>query len=889
MIFLLHLLPNRTYGQCAGASSCVSNLANYKCINVGLATDIIAQGNLLAYPSPALTQPQKIIVNSFIRFNTPYLFAPGSEIILLPGAQLFVDAKMRFNDVTIRGCGGSWLNIVVSATGQLSVLNSDISNSCEGIVLQSGARVEVVSTVFTDNYSCIQATGNVLLLKGGITHNTFDGTVHTASSCNPTNPTAIRLTNVPYILIGNKNESGMPNEVFGYDRGIQSNNTNIDVVHTAFRNGHIQTAAIELDGTNGVYTANITGRGKYASSPIFVENFGAAIHADNYNLTVQKARFRTETYNILMEDSDFPVKFDVTESRFEDYVTDAIYLHHVIFNKFNVKGCEFFDENFAEGGRSAGIHLDASGPASIQVELNIALNYFYDNAKPTGLGGPYQTYGVWSNPSHNLRIHDNVFQQNYQTSIQHEYKGVWLYGGQYHEVNNNVFNGAFGPMTLPSSQHWDYRGIDITFTDQAVISCNYPTNFNYGTCFYGTCDHTDFKYNTTSGNLTGLYLYPGTTIGQQPKSENLWPGDLPNDIAEAKFDGDPLPNALLASQFKVNSANTASNYWPNPRVPATGWFVYSGNEPGPQIGCTSPPGPGPGPESPKSERERQAITGEFLPYKGYPASTWEAKLDALATLVAHPELLTSGSADAQFYNANSTGNLGKLQNVLQSWNIIMQFSASLESNWNSNQADIAQKIGTLVDQTNLMEQAQTEAEQLQIAQTIANLQTQLQALQATNQNYSAQYHSEVNNRANTLLAKLGNLATTDVWETNLKTVLTLLAQQLLAGGATWTAAQQSTLHGIADQCRHEGGIGVEMARVAIESLDYDEETKCPGKGDGKDRSSLATHLPARLAPNPANDRCLVFFEQPTSGTLLVRDGQGQVVQTIQIKDESLLE
>ena len=71
-----------------------------------------------------------------------------------------------------------------------------------------------------------------------------------------------------------------------------------------------------------------------------------------------------------------------------------------------------------------------------------------------------------------------------------------------------------------------------------------------------------------------------------------------------------------------------------------------------------------------------------------------------------------------------------------------------------------------------------------------------------------------------------------------------------------------TLQSIADQCRHEGGIGVVWARAAIEQFDYDDESLCPGESERPTATTAAFRLKATISPNPATDRCRVAFDRP---------------------------
>lgn len=101
--------------------------------------------------------------------------------------------------------------------------------------------------------------------------------------------------------------------------------------------------------------------------------------------------------------------------------------------------------------------------------------------------------------------------------------------------------------------------------------------------------------------------------------------------------------------------------------------------------------------------------------------------------------------------------------------------------------------------------------------------------------------------------------------------------------------QYDTLLSIADQCRHEGGIGVVWARAAIEQIDYDDESMCPGESERTSAVTVASRLQAAVWPNPANDRCRVAFDRPVHGTLILRNLHGTALRSVQISGASMLE
>lgn len=84
------------------------------------------------------------------------------------------------------------------------------------------------------------------------------------------------------------------------------------------------------------------------------------------------------------------------------------------------------------------------------------------------------------------------------------------------------------------------------------------------------------------------------------------------------------------------------------------------------------------------------------------------------------------------------------------------------------------------------------------------------------------------------------------------------------------------------------GIGVVMARAAIDATNYDDAAMCPGYTVPRTRAETPPPA-ARLMPNPASERCRLVFEQPLTGTLRIISPQGQVVQQALLKETSVFD
>ncbi|MBX2891711.1 MAG: hypothetical protein KF734_12325 [Saprospiraceae bacterium] len=350
------IVPGKVVGQCAPAIPCVQNINDYQCITFGTSPSLVSSGKLLPYPGSASTQPQKLIVASYIEFTDAYEFAPGTEIVMLPNALLWIRNDVRFlGQATIRGCGGSWYGIQTDANGHISIYNSTISNSCEGIILESGAKGQIVGNTFMDNFTCIQAEGSVILYSEGIAHNIFDGTINTNSGCSQLTPAAIRLINVPHITIGDLTQTGNPNRIIGYASGIRANNSNVDVVNTTFAEKPTGGGAIFLRGTSGVFTASVTGLGSDASSPLFLDNYSGGIDARNYNLSVKDASFKGVDWGVQLFNSTLPTTLNLSNNLIENYHRYAVWVTQSSLGAADITKNETWDNSSSPEGERAWI------------------------------------------------------------------------------------------------------------------------------------------------------------------------------------------------------------------------------------------------------------------------------------------------------------------------------------------------------------------------------------------------------------------------------------------------------------------------------------------------------------------------------------------------------
>jgi len=881
----------KVYSQCTCG---VEDLSTYECItSSGDIGDLTGFG--LLGPVSAATTPQFIILDATLTIEQAYTFYEGSIIVMMPDAEIIVTSTLNIPEhITIRGCGDPWTQIRVTSGARLRLKNSDISNSCQGINLESGSRAEIVNNNFTENYICIQAAGFISLLGGkGIAHNTFDGT-DIPSGCSGGGSAAIRLTDVEYIVIGNMTGTGSPNEIISYNVGIDAINSGLKISNTTFTSITAGNVAIKLVSTGTVLTADISGLGHTALSPAFIEDYTEGIWIQNYNLTLDNAYFKRQIAAIrYLSTSNLVTSLDVQHTRFEDYTSYGIFSSGRAYRTVNIQENDFEAGNEDEDEFCIGVAWYQNRSKGFELFDNV----FNDNDKPdynTMLSKPYRTYGILASAPRYLNIQYNDFSQNYSSET-HDYRGILLNGlltpTSSNDVIGNNFIANFGPLINgemspdpdPLCGYCAYVGLNIGESPNNTISCNTTEGFNSGIRFEGpACANTDFKFNAMTDDEAGLHLTAGKVIGQQTDKENLWPGAVAGDgVAEAIFDPPYTSALLMGSKFLINDAVTTSDYWADPVSPSSNWFHLNSGEPSEIYNCPRVFDPE------KSETDRQVIEEEFEAYLGYPASTWEAELNAYAKFAMYPDLLIGETTETEdFYDKHNEGNIGKFYRAMVALDTVDLLPASVEDDWDAAQSVVE---GLMDDMDQLIidiEEAEGERAREEILEEMDDVNLDLQDARETCEDLADSYLSDLHDRAAALLLDLGDIEEIEIWEVNLKTVLTFYAQRVFSGATVWSAGKMDTLQNIADQCRFEGGIGVVMARVALNSFDYDDVAMCPGV---EERSDAVTTLRASVVPNPSAGNCRITFRKSLSGSLSVTNSNAQIVRTIELTDANFFD
>jgi hypothetical protein len=883
-------------GALLGQSNCnCSDYPVYRCITSGNLPDLINQGLLKSYAT-AENDKQFIFVGADVNFidpnspntNTPYVFAPGSNIIMGSGATLSINKEVKFNGTVINSCD-KWLGINVNNGGIIHLVNkSQLRNSKDGVNCSDGAQVEILDTYFENNFNCINMTGNVQLTGGGIAHNVFHGPDYTLGYTGVRY--AINIVNVPQITIGNPTGGGTPNIFNTYGTGgILATSSNINVYNSEFLSSDLNElrTAIGVNSAAGSYTANVIGSSVSGNGDVTIENHGYGIDCNNGNLVIKDVNF-SNTFFSINSMTNASRSFEVKDCQFDGILKAGIRIRGNYLNA-KISGNTFHD-NRVNDQFAARNCISWSGIMTGSNQGLITTNNFFSDYKLLSPTSPtYYHTGITLSAAiplaiQNIKIEQNNFTNSFAQDKCQYYVGISLNStSSRNTILNNNFtgNGVFSEAS--STCGLFNRGIFANESGSNLIACNYIDNFDKGLAFQGlNCDRDTVRVNTFMNSNADLHLSSGTVIGKQIKNFNKWPSS--GSTVEALFES-PTQFLLLSSRFEIQNSNQFSQFWANPRDPISGWFVTSlvtNNE----IDAACIDGTG---GSGKSEANNQVINGTFEAYRGYPAYLEEGKIAAYRVLAQNSDLLQTGSADLQFYNTvynNNTGRFGRILNQLEGlWHLNASNQSSLVQSLNnieSKRVALANTLDSFQQATNLTQQSMLEQ---QINQLVADL----DAIQGTYQSISTQQKTDFLSTVTELASLNSQIVPVTDWDSNLKTVIASVLDRLGSENSDWTTAQTSSLVSIANQCRFEGGLGVLLARAALNNNQYyNDGADCPGNND--DRSAESQNA-ARFSiyPNPVSETCIVNLEKPENGICRIYTLDGKLVLTKTFEHANIVE
>ncbi|MEZ4942958.1 MAG: T9SS type A sorting domain-containing protein [Saprospiraceae bacterium] len=573
---------------------------------------------------------------------------------------------------------------------------------------------------------------------------------------------------------------------------------------------------------------------------------------------------------------------------FEEYSAGGVFINlsKRLIRKLVVNNCQFidsgsrFDAPPVFGFDRYGLLVFASQLNPIK-ECQISGNTFSNENK--NLSTLYRTGGVFlRNIKYGLIENNNVFDNDALNTFNKDFKGFRLEHCTGLTVRDNSVYGSPGAFATNKTS----TGIDIFESGANRITCNFVNNLRTGIGFAGeNCDHTSFSKNRMSTHANGLLLAADAIIGAQIKQDNRWHGPAPleGNFAFTGFDPfDPSHiDRVQMSKFEINTSDQNNVLWANPRIIGAEpdndyWFEYNPVLPPPQypqaydcgiLTCCAEE------DDEFSEGDILTLNGNFPPYKGFPASGWEAELRLYQVLDNNPALRPTESPAETWYAAKSTTNLAQLFSAYTMSTNAGNDPALLDQ-MSTSGAIIDALLAQLYAKDAQITQTQSPSEEAQFLTERLTILNQLETELVNFTTLGNTILETIQLEASAAGSNLSSLTSSNIYEQNLKAVLQIQLD-LLASGLEISTSQHTSLQSIASQCRYEGGIGVLMARLMLDGASYDDNEICIERSK---QQVAQPALSARLMPNPASEKVLLQIGKPFSeGRAKLYDTFGKVV------------
>lgn len=671
--------------ECAGYDPAV--WASFKCIQGPVnISDLI--GSQLLPQQDAATTPQNIVIKGKLRANIStasdgYTFAEGSRIIFNDaesGIEVLSNCKLTLDHCDVSGCATMWKSISVFGAGTLIVKNNcHIADGREAIKVMGNATVSITDNTFERNLTAIsmgleQASVKLPVNfpnKGGIWGNSISGGNLKTPYAGETSLKGILVNSISNLTIGRLDMP--PNTIqnlhnsFGNGyacHGIATDNSTVKVINTqftnigipAFNNSNLYDAAIAayngstltVEGSANTVQGGVTG--------VYLHNSGGEILHATVNQAVMGVVHTSDNtganQNVRVQGCTF--------SGFQAkgiYVTGSVRLSY-----FDVKNCIFDDNREIPNSR---VMLDVAPSAPKNASgFNFSDNTFFYRNHLTNYASAIcvKLYNLYNGAAERNQFFD---QGTTPGGSGKNFLGVDMQGcNSFRWVENN-FQGADGGVIFKDIE----RCFHVVNSPLCQYRCNFMDGFAVGMQFYEDCGGSILStndFNTHSAWALEL-AENGTVVGPQNKRMNRWMGS----DAFLKFDNfDPSNPSHVAqvqkSLFTIQDENQGTDFWPDfwqvGNIPKyKNWFVYSSTAPFPQLDCADV---WEDPDKTLGKAEKAIIDGNFVPWKGYEANTWDAARLLLQRMKSDGALRPSGSPEYHWYAEQEAGHIGKFQQLM---------------------------------------------------------------------------------------------------------------------------------------------------------------------------------------------------------------------------------
>ncbi|MCP3894547.1 MAG: hypothetical protein GY706_07945, partial [Bacteroides sp.] len=407
----------------------------------------------------------------------------NSEIYMGPGAEIYVEQRMKISESSVEGCDEMWRGIRLKPDVNATLIfeNSTIRDAQYAISASKNTLVNAIGNNFENNYVGIYAPEGVETFTSTITQNTFQGTDDLLPAYSGQNPApaslpyaGIELHNIIGIDIGVQGQSTASNSFKSLCNGIVTEGTDIAVFTPEFI-GIQGTGEYSLTG-HGIHakgagqTLIVEGMNENASGPFSFESCPIGIWAQNMHVDIRNnsmTDMRTGVHvelgknrNILVEDN----YVSCSSFGIDLFHNDPALEMKVHSNTVKVLYTSPFQKGNAiqvyEGGLA---HTDAA-ITNNEVRIYATVN------------------GISLNTVQNMRLAGNAV---YLQNANKNYSGIALRKTLGITLAVNEVQGV-------STGGINNRAYNISSSERAYLDCNTAYKTRTGFRFDDSCADTDF-------------------------------------------------------------------------------------------------------------------------------------------------------------------------------------------------------------------------------------------------------------------------------------------------------------------------------------------------------------------------------------------------------------
>lgn len=454
---------------------------------------------------------------------------------------------------------------------------------------------------------------------------------------------------------------------------------------------------------------------------------------------------------------------------------------------------------------------------------------------------------------------DSWFNQGmniYDVTIELEDKIENFYG--FHLLNsptNTIESTYTKGYTTDGWDSWS-AGINVEGSWGANIWCNSMSDLNWGLFMTNNCDFSPVVNNYFRDHGTGmLYNFAASNAPRQVNVGNQWDGYFDSYAAS-----NPETDVTLVTMSGYDVHTDQLPYYPDPLNQIGDWFYEDIALSTPDILCTEL-----GTWAPESDDTylQMIVTDSLYPNVDFKdGRQFWAQWHLYAALTEDVVNTTHASVTA-WYSAMQTASLGELYDIYQESKKPLVAYQSILDDINTN---ISEKQVLADDILRIQDKYETTHDSLWsgIHDSIEIVVDAAYLVISDGVALRKTIDSLHDLTITGLKSVLASISCQSVLDSNIQRVLSIQLNSINRGVDTLTSNQISALEAIANQCSHEGGPGVSLARGLLMTMtgydEWDDLDICYPPAPFASNTASPVSLPLKIQPNPFSDQITITIQ-----------------------------